>query len=80
MTKLLDGKEKTHQIYKQLIDNEKQRFDATNSDILPDNFIQAYLREKEITSSDDLFSDAQFYHFLADIFGAGLDTTLTTLS
>lgn len=80
---LVDGKIKTHKVYQKLI---QERIEILNSN--PDqecrNIIDAFIteREKRKTNnnpSQDLYSDKQFYHLLADIFGASLDTTLTTL-
>ncbi|KAK4876362.1 hypothetical protein RN001_012784 [Aquatica leii] len=76
MNFLLDGKYKTHKIYAELIQNQKR---LCNTDADPENVIQAFLSELESTNDAEYFTDAQFHHLLADIFGAGLDTTLTTL-
>ncbi|XP_031352359.1 cytochrome P450 306a1 isoform X2 [Photinus pyralis] len=73
---LLDGKHKTHQLYRELIEQERKNVQADES---PQNVIQAFLREINTTSDKEYFTFQQFYHLLADIFGAGLDTTLTTL-
>lgn len=81
---LLDGKYKTHAIYRDII-KEKELLLKENPDKICDNFIEAFLMEREKrcdNSSKDLeeyYNDQQFYHLLADLFGAGLDTTLTTL-
>lgn len=75
---LIDGKLKTHEIYKTIIQEEllSPKTDVTN-------LIQAFLHEKnKRVGTIDLvkfYNDQQFYHLLADIFGASLDTTLTTL-
>ncbi|KAK5645280.1 hypothetical protein RI129_006580 [Pyrocoelia pectoralis] len=73
---LLDGKHKTHKLYRELIDHERQNLKDGEP---PQNFIQAFLREMDSTPDKEYFSYQQFYHLLADVFGAGLDTTLTTL-
>jgi hypothetical protein len=69
---LVDGLEKTHKVYQDLIEahpEEKQ-----------DNFIGAFVREQRTRGSDlGTFTQPQFHYLLADLFGAGADTTLTTL-
>lgn len=74
---LIDGKIKTHQIYEKMIEEESRKSEATN-------FIGAFLNErnKRVEAKDGsevFYSNQQFYHLLADVFGASLDTTLTTL-
>lgn len=52
------------------------------TEIHRNHFIEAFLKEREIRLNDPsekFFCDEQFLHLLADLFGAGLDTTLTTL-
>ncbi|KAF5307945.1 hypothetical protein FQR65_LT06512 [Abscondita terminalis] len=78
MSFLLDGKHKTHKVYEELIERQRLICSGKNDDD-PENVIQAFLRELEITNEGEYFSNIQFYHLLADLFGAGLDTTLTTL-
>jgi ecdysteroid 25-hydroxylase CYP306A1 len=48
---------------------------------LVDNIIDAFLDEKEQHGEGDegFYKTIQFHHLLADMFGAGLDTTMTTL-
>lgn len=82
MNFLLEGKIKTHKVYQTLIDrvrNETEQKEAENAD----NVISAFLKEREkrrgTPDFDMFYNDQQFYHVLADFFGAGLDTTLTTL-
>lgn len=74
---LTDGIQKTHKIYREIIEEQK------NLDIKEvSNFIQAFLLEKSKRASEDqenFYNDDQFHYLLADIFGASLDTTLTTL-
>lgn len=82
---LLDGKHETHKIYEELIKvsssqlSELKEIQTTGCE----NIIEAFLleREKRKDSPDlnNFYNDQQFYHLLADMFGAGLDTTLTTL-
>lgn len=76
MTMLVDGKIKTHQLYQTIIEEHRARLEKTNS------FLAAF--DKEMTNRSDMndpgyFTLPQFHHLLADLFGAGTDTTLTTL-
>lgn len=85
MNFLLEGKEKTHEYYQTIILNHIQKrksFSKDEENVLLDDVIDAFLEEKErrVESDDGFYSSAQFHHLLADLFGAGLDTTLTTLS
>ena len=70
---LIEGKNATHEEYAK----------ATNRSITAEDCVtKAYLNDRrnldeEISSR--FFSDAQLYHLQGDIFGAGLDTTLTTI-
>ncbi|RZC38401.1 cytochrome P450 306a1 [Asbolus verrucosus] len=77
---LIEGKQKTHEMYKKIIDEQRELM--KNGDEVS-NFIQAFLAEKEKRRGTDsynkFYNDEQFHHLLADIFGASLDTTLTTL-
>lgn len=78
---LIDGKVKTHQIYRKIIDDYQTTRNNENTNKL--NLIHTFLDERvKRQGTDDLekfYNDQQFYHLLADIFGAGLDTTLSTL-
>ncbi|XP_069684383.1 cytochrome P450 306a1 [Periplaneta americana] len=83
MKMLISGKDKTHQLYKLIIDKriEKRSSPDGNDDNIPGNLIDAFLDERgrREEGDDGFYSDRQFHHLLADIFGAGLDTTLTTI-
>jgi ecdysteroid 25-hydroxylase CYP306A1 len=71
---LIEGKQKTHKIYEDIIAEQKTRGES--------NFIQFFLAEREKRGKEDkqkFYNEEQFHHLLADIFGASLDTTLTTL-
>lgn len=82
MNFLLEGKTKTHQFYQTLIDRILDEVEQ-KGDENTDNVITAFLKEREkrrgTPDFEKFYNDQQFYHVLADFFGAGLDTTLTTL-
>jgi ecdysteroid 25-hydroxylase CYP306A1 len=85
MNFLIEGKEKTHEYYESIILKRIQTRGSVPKDeenVLLDDVIDAFLDEKERRAESDgeFYSNAQFHHLLADLFGAGLDTTLTTLS
>jgi ecdysteroid 25-hydroxylase CYP306A1 len=85
MNFLMEGKEKTHEYYETIILNHIQKRESFSKDeenVLLDDVINAFLDEKKRRAESDggFYSTAQFHHLLADLFGAGLDTTLTTLS
>jgi ecdysteroid 25-hydroxylase CYP306A1 len=82
---LMEGKEKTHEYYQTIILNHIQKRESFSKDeenFLVDDMIDAFLDEKKRRAESDggFYSTAQFHHLLADLFGAGLDTTLTTLN
>jgi len=71
---LIDGKRKTHQIYQMFIDEHRARLEKT------DNFLAAFDDVMRNNADDPgYFTQTQCHHFLADLYGAGTDTTLTTL-
>lgn len=80
----MNGKQATHRIYQRIIDEQMKIFlkqHINESDCT--NFIDAFLIERQKRAGTDdfqkIYCDEQFNHLLADVFGAGLDTTLTTL-
>nr|QYA71960.1 cytochrome P450 [Anoplophora glabripennis] len=87
---LISGKLETHKVYKKIIQeqaeylkNRAQGDSSTDTNSIT-NITQAFLAERERRKDEPeilekFYNDQQFYHLLADIFGAGLDTTLTTL-
>jgi ecdysteroid 25-hydroxylase CYP306A1 len=79
----LEGKAKTHEHYQTIILDrvEKRRCGQGEDNSVADNIIDAFLDEKERRQEgeDGVYSTTQFHHLLADMFGAGLDTTMTTL-
>ena len=79
---IVNGKEKTHKIYRGVRDEYRARVAG-----LPENtgtvesFLAAFDEQmrKEKMVGAGYFTEPQLYHLLADLFGAGTDTTLTTL-
>lgn len=77
---LVSGIKATHEEYQKFIDRERKLLEDGDTDA--ENVIQAFLVAKEILSgrpSEKFYSNSQFHYLLADLFGAGLDTTLCTL-
>ena len=83
MDSLIDGKEKSHKLYQEIIDKHIQRRDTElkGDDNIADDLIDAFLDEKvrRGDGSAGFYTTSQFHHLLADMFGAGVDTTVTTL-
>lgn len=74
---LINGIKVTHEEYQKWIDRERKLLEGD-----AENVIQAFLVAKEVSSgkpSEKFYSNSQFHYLLADLFGAGLDTTLCTL-
>lgn len=72
MESLIDGKLKTHQQYQTIIDEHRARGEKT------DSFLSAFDEAMSTSVDNGYFTQQQFYHLLADLHGAGTDTTLTT--
>jgi ecdysteroid 25-hydroxylase CYP306A1 len=80
----MEGQIKSHDYYQTLIlDRIKRRksVPGVDEDNLVENIIDAFLDEKGRRGEGDegFYSTTQFHHLLADMFGAGLDTTMTSL-
>lgn len=77
MKLIVDGQAKTHDIYRQIAQYHQQSSEAN------DCLLKAYLQEvqKRKSENQDLgtFDEVQINYLLADLYGAGVDTTLTTL-
>jgi ecdysteroid 25-hydroxylase CYP306A1 len=74
---LIDGQNKTHQIYRNILEDYRKFPVDTNSFLAAyDEEMKRRLANKETLGS---FTETQCFYLLADIFGAGVDTTLTTL-
>ncbi|XP_036318184.1 cytochrome P450 306a1 [Rhagoletis pomonella] len=87
---LLDGKARTHEIYNKIVEKREKSWEYRKSvteesfNIL-DHYIDERMRRElsddpqERLSTDEYYTQDQLLHLLADLFGAGLDTTLATL-
>jgi len=73
---VIEGKEKTHDHYREILR------DNVAAGLEDQNVAAAYQREilSRLSSSREIgtFTEAQMLHTLADIFGAGSDTTIVT--
>ncbi|XP_012055452.1 PREDICTED: cytochrome P450 306a1 [Atta cephalotes] len=72
MELLIDGKLKTHQHYQTIIDEHRARPEKM------DNFLAAFDDAMNTDTNNEHFTQQQFYHLLADLYGAGVDTTFAT--
>lgn len=85
MTFLVDGQRETHKTYMEIVEEQAkllQESRQADENYQPDNVLQAFLLEKEKRegeATEKFYSNEQLVHLLADLFGAGLDTTMTTL-
>lgn len=85
MNFLVDGQRETHKTYLKIISEQAESLRKSreiDENFQPDNVLQAFLLEKEKRAGDvseKYYSNMQFLHLLADLFGAGLDTTSTSL-
>ncbi|KAL7641282.1 UNVERIFIED_CONTAM: hypothetical protein RMT77_008420 [Armadillidium vulgare] len=81
---VVENQKKTHEEYKKIWtekENKLKEFRGKESVEEPDLLLQ-YIKEKEAKIAEheeDLFSETQITHVLADMFGAGTETTLSTL-
>lgn len=81
MRSIIDGKEKTHEVYRQILVEHRARTGESENTDKVDSFLAAFdeqLRKRNAAESG-FFTEPQLYHLLADLYGAGVDTTLTTL-
>ena len=70
------GKLETHKEYRQIIE-KGSRF---NTDCIAGAFYSEKTKLKVKKAPElEYYSDEQLYHLIGDLFGAGLDTTMTTL-
>ncbi|XP_003400316.2 cytochrome P450 306a1 [Bombus terrestris] len=78
---IVDGKEKTHKVYRQILEEHRAKItQASENTDRVESFLAAFDEQmrKENGTKSEFFTEPQLYHLLADLFGAGTDTTLTT--
>ena len=76
----MTGISKTHKVYEEIIGKCKENLSNVKEEFILKSFLVEKARcEQENDPALQFFSDKQFYHLLADLFGAGLDTTMTTI-
>jgi ecdysteroid 25-hydroxylase CYP306A1 len=81
---LNEGKKQSHEVYESIIHDHVKRRKPMSEDegsYPVQDLIDAFLEEKDQRGEGDdgFYSSIQFNHLLADMFGAGLDTTVTSL-
>lgn len=79
LTFLLEGKKLTHEIYDKIIARCREILETYPDCVLKSYLIERKRRAVANEESFDYCSDEQLRHLLADLFGAGVDTTLTTI-
>lgn len=74
---IVDGQHKTHQHYRKILEDHRKCPTEMNS------FLATYDEEmkRRIANGEPLasFTETQCFYLLADLYGAGVDTTLVTL-
>lgn len=78
---IVDGKEKTHKVYREILEEHRAQIaQASENTNRVESFLAAFDEQmrKENGTERGFFTEPQLYHLLADLFGAGTDTTLTT--
>ena len=76
----MNGKEKTHKIYRGVRDEYRARVAGLPENTgMVESFLAAFDEQMRKENMAGYFTEPQLYHLLADLFGAGTDTTLTTL-
>ncbi|XP_050079482.1 cytochrome P450 306a1 [Anopheles maculipalpis] len=83
---LLEGKAKTHTIYNTIIAEQRTKMCSSNApyEQQEESILNCFLKEatkrQEAGRPDATFcDDIQLRHLMADLFGAGVDTTFTTI-
>ncbi|KAE8740538.1 Cytochrome P450 CYP306 [Frankliniella occidentalis] len=81
---LKEGQRSQHGLYAELVAEVRSGLgEADDQDDdgcgAPDNLLTAWLRESARRPDSPFYTDRQLHYLLADLFGAALDTTVTTL-
>ena len=80
MQYLKDGQSKSHAEYEKLIAEHRER--KARMESVNESFLASFDEEmtsRKLTGDPGSFTQPQYYHMLADLHGAGTDTTLSTL-
>ncbi|BES97554.1 cytochrome P450 [Nesidiocoris tenuis] len=72
---ILEGKKKTHEEYKAI---SQRQDEGARSEKTEESLLSIFKKEMRSGKSEN-FNEEQMYHILADMFGAGVETSLTTL-
>jgi len=74
---MIEGVKNTHLIYKTIMDNRGKEIDECND--LMAMFVKEISKKKNCGYTNHFFNEKQLYFLLADMFGAGVETTINSL-